>query len=112
MKICPRCHQQIPDALLVCEACTRARALKALYERQGDFLRLAAAGTEALRIGCTTKGERHVLMYCSDLHTFCGLDLNRNIRRSRLRMTDKELLQVCAGCRIALKSAVEEACAA
>lgn len=108
---CPAGHF-VPDNALACPTCTVARGEEALRLLQHEFLRraLKADSGQPYPLRVTKTPERHVLMYETKAHTFCGIELKIKPQIKYERLDDEAALRtVCAACRAAVDEAVEEA---
>jgi|SRR5882672_5381831 len=93
--------------MMVCPLCAQERGAVALRAYQLDPLRKVAAGQAELTVR-PVDGKRHVQMFGAE-RVFCGLPVSPQHRRSRIAWTEDELNKICAGCRIELRRAMEEA---
>jgi hypothetical protein len=102
---CPKCGQGYTT--LVCEHCiqeqsdiaVRAAQVEALrqLERNGGFVETR-----------TIERDRHLRMFRCDL-TFCGIEVKPWMHKGFFNWRTDKLDTVCSGCRIAVKSILEEA---
>jgi hypothetical protein len=108
--ICTRGHLMI-DTALVCSICMAEQDRQAMRELQLEFLRKAVNGDWNYALRVAKMPERHVIMFSSQVRTFCGLELKTKPRIGYEAYTDATLEKLCAGCRMAVKDAVAEAMA-
>jgi hypothetical protein len=105
--ICLTCGLVISGDYLSCPKCTEQRSAVALHAYQMAPLRQVVAG-EAELVTRAIKGIRHVQMFGGE-RTFCGLPVSQHYRRGYIPYDPIEFNRICADCRSALVSAMEEA---
>lgn len=105
--ICRNGHT-VPDNVLICPACLAGRSDHALRELQIEFLRKVARGEFSYALRVAKGKERHVMMYGSWTRAFCGKELQAKPPITYEPYTDQTLEKVCAGCRIAIASVMQE----
>ena len=108
MSKCAKGHF-IPDKALTCPDCATERAKPGMQAFQAAFLRKAADGVPNYTLRVARGSERHVLMYMSYTQTFCGRELKSKPQIAYEPLDADVLSRVCAGCRIEIKRALQEA---
>lgn len=99
------------DSALVCAVCMAEQDKQAMRELQLEFLRKTVNGEWNYGLRVAKMPERHVIMFSSQVRTFCGQELKTKPRISYEHYSDATLEKLCAGCRAAVQDAVAEAMA-
>lgn len=105
--ICPACRHPIPDNMMTCPACASRKSVQAILAFQRNPLRRIAAGQAELIVRAVA-GKRHVQLFGAE-RAFCGIAILPQHRRSHISYKPDEMAKICAGCRIELNRAMEEA---
>jgi hypothetical protein len=100
--ICPRCHQEIPDAkyqpMLGCPRCLQAKAYQEMLERQKAFLSEMQAGKIPIIITKPSEAASwHMALLYHPQMAWCGQTLNA--RWTKKKMAYPEItLKLCDRC--------------
>jgi hypothetical protein len=92
---------------MTCPACASRKAAQAILAFQQDPLRKIAACQAELVVRAVA-GKRHIQLFGAE-QAFCGVAISPQHRRSHIPYEPDEMAKICAGCRIELTRAMEEA---
>jgi hypothetical protein len=98
----------MPEKAIACPTCIGEQNDRAMRDLQVEFLRKVARAEFSYSLRVAKGGDRHVLMYSSYTRTFCGRDLPTKPHINYEPYDDVTLAKVCAGCRSAIRSLLEE----
>jgi hypothetical protein len=107
MSFCSKGHT-MPENVLVCPICAATRGEDAFRKLQLEFLRKAVNRDFSYSLRIAKGTEKHVLMYSSYSRTFCGTELEMRPQIQYEAYDEDTLAKLCAGCRSAIASMVEE----
>ena len=104
---CPQGHW-IPATKLTCPDCAIKRIAMGMRDLQLEFLHKAMDGGYSYPLRVAKGNERHVLMYTSFVHTFCGRELKTKPQIKYESFSDDTLSKICAGCRVEIRRLLQE----
>ena len=107
MNYCQQGHF-VPETFLTCPQCAADRSNAAFHDLQLEFLRKVVSGEAGYALRVTRTPQKHVLMYTSYFKTFCGQELATEHQIAYKPYSTDMLFSVCAGCRAAIESAIQE----
>lgn len=106
MRLCPSCHNIIPEPLLACLACVMRKSTDEVARLQvGALRKVLEEGGELITVA--QNGVRHVKA-CGIEQTFCGRDVAAHDRRGRLNPTLVTFAGICPHCRTRIEDLIEK----
>jgi len=106
---CPTCRRKIPPGKLACPGCVEDRSREAVDASQVEPLRKVAQGDTELVVRAVSS-RRHIQLFGFD-HTFCGLHVTPQSRRTYVAYTNtEEMNKLCTVCRLHALQIMEKVC--